>query len=262
MIKAFAALASLSLAAACAQAPVAGTQPEQVGPSAGADAAVAQTNVLGSLTYRQRIALPQDAIAHLSVRGAGSDEAALLAEQSFALNGRQVPIPFEITVQPAAEEGALGFSADIRSGTGDLLWQTGEVRTFVANGTQKDLGMVMLTPAGDERVTLDNLAGREWMIARLNGEPVLTSAPITLTFSEEGQISGQASCNAYTASASVENSMLSIGPVALTRKACTPDVMAQESFYLDLLEYVSEMQIDETGLLTMSADTGETLTAR
>ncbi|WP_018149262.1 META domain-containing protein [Henriciella marina] len=259
MIKAFTALAGLAIVAACAQSPATGSQTGQMGAETDP---VLETKVLGSLNYRPRIALPQDAVAHLSVRGAGSDEAELLAEQSFALNGRQVPIPFEIIVQQEAEDGALGLSADIRSGAGELLWQTDEARAFAANGTQTDLDMVMLAPAGKNLVTLEDLAGREWMIARLNGKPVLTSVPITLTFSETGQISGQASCNAYTASASVEDSMLSIGPVALTRKGCMPDVMVQEAFYLDLLEYVSLMQIDETGLLTMSADTGETLTAR
>ena len=38
--------------------------------------------------------------------------------------------------------------------------------------------------------------------------------------------------------------------------------MDQEQFYLDLLENVSQLSLDDNGLLTMTADSGETLTAR
>lgn len=267
MMKAFTALAALALVTGCAQSPEAPARTEAASAEEanGFSAIVAQTNVFGSLSYRQRIALPQEAIAHLIVRDVDGEGTPVLAEQSFALNGRQVPIPFEIVVREEAAEaeaGPLGFSADIRMPDGELLWQTRDEMTFVANDARKDLGMIMLSPAGAGQVTLEDLAGRDWMIARLNGEPVITAAPITLRISEDGQINGQASCNAYTASGSVEDSLLTIGPIALTRKACMPEVMDQEQFYLDLLENVSQLSLDDSGLLTMTADSGETLTAR
>ncbi len=269
MMKAYSALTGLALLAACAQSPQAASPGGTVtSPETGGDGfagIVAETNVFGSLTYRQRIALPQDAVAHLVVRDPNAEGAPVLAERSFALNGRQVPIPFEIVVRDGdAEEDApsLDFSADIRTADGESLWQTEAATRFVADDARKDLGMVQLSPAGAGLVTLDDVAGRDWMIARLNGEPVMTSAPIVLRFDEKGQISGNASCNAYTASGTIEGGILSIGPIALTRKACMPEVMEQEAFFLDLMENVSQMQIDETGLLTMTSDWGETLTAR
>lgn len=255
----------LVLMAGCAQTGLEtpATEPGSEVTGSDTEAEVQERSIFGSLTYRQRIALPQGAVASLAVRRVEAVGDDVLAEQSFALNGRQVPIPFEVAV---ADKGAgtdsLSLTATILDSMGELLWQTDDAVTFVADSARNDLGMIMLSPAGNDEVTLSDVAGRDWMIARLNGEPALTSAPIVLRFDENGQISGNASCNAYTASGTIENSILSIGPIALTRKACMPEVMAQETFFLDLMENVSQLQIDETGLLTMTSDWGETLTAR
>lgn len=263
------AVCGLVLLTACAQTNLADPSPAPVptGEVAAPEAemTVQEKSVFGSLTYRQRVALPQDAVANLSVMRVEATGDETLAEQSFALNGRQVPIPFEITVTDQGEPGgseSLSFTATILDNAGELLWQTEDALSFVADAARNDLGMVMLSPAGRDEVTLSDVAGRDWMIARLNGKPVMTSAPIVLRFDENGQISGNASCNAYTASGTIEDSILTIGPIALTRKACMPKVMEQEAFFLDLMENVSQMQIDETGLLTMTSDWGETLTAR
>ncbi|RIJ24515.1 META domain-containing protein [Henriciella barbarensis] len=257
----------LILMAGCAQTDLETPATAPVGdvPGAETEAEVQERSIFGSLTYRQRIALPQGAVANLAVRRVEATGEEVLAEQSFALNGRQVPIPFEITASEESDGAAnesLSFTATILDNAGELLWQTEDAVSFVADNLRNDLGMVMLSPAGNDEVILSDVAGRDWMIARLNGEPVLTSAPIVLRFDENGQISGNASCNAYTASGTIENSILSIGPIALTRKACMPEVMAQETFFLDLMENVSQIRIDETGLLTMTSDWGETLTAR
>ena len=263
------AVCGLVLLTACAQTNLADPAPAPVptGEVAAPEAemTVQEKSVFGSLTYRQRIALPQDAVANLSVIRVEATGDETLAKQSFALNGRQVPIPFEITVTDEGEPGgseSLSFTATILDNAGELLWQTEDALSFVADAARNDLGMVMLSPAGRDEVTLSDVAGRDWMIARLNGEPVMTSAPIILRFDENGQISGNASCNAYTASGTIEDSILTIGPIALTRKACMPKIIEQEAFFLDLMENVSQMQIDETGLLTMTSDWGETLTAR
>ena len=59
--------------------------------------------VRGELAYRARIALPPEAIAVVELRDAAAPpEASAVAELRTALQGRQVPVPFELVVDRAA----------------------------------------------------------------------------------------------------------------------------------------------------------------
>ena len=57
-------------------------------------------DIAGSITYRQRIALPPDAILIVRVQDVAraGGRARQLAEQRIELNGQQVPIPFAATI--------------------------------------------------------------------------------------------------------------------------------------------------------------------
>jgi heat shock protein HslJ len=94
------------------------------------------------------------------------------------------------------------------------------------------------------RVSLADLFGTSWSLDRLDFEtPILSDTEITLTIADD-LISGLAGCNAYTAPLNVEGDptapgqSLDFGPIALTRRACEQDVMAQEMTYVSALENV------------------------
>jgi len=57
--------------------------------------------IKGTLTYRQRIALPPNTSAVVELRDASMPEGPVIGEHRFALNQRQVPVPFELTVDRA-----------------------------------------------------------------------------------------------------------------------------------------------------------------
>ncbi len=259
---------SLLMAGLCLSALGACMQPPQQTVDAysppGETTEMAETRVMGSLTYRQRIALPQDAIATISVYRAGEtgEGGDPVRQESFALNGRQVPVPFQIVI--AGEDAGAVYTLDaaIRTADGELLWTSEPVQAFAADGVDEEIGMVMMVPAGRTRVVQEDITGRDWLVAGLEGQPVLSASRITMNFGADGRISGNASCNAFTGSYKINNSQIYIGPLALTRKACVPPLMEQERAFIDLLEKVSQLQIDESGTLTISGADGETLTAR
>ena len=101
--------------------------------------------IRGELTYRQRIALPADATAIVELREAGS-AGAPIAEQKIPLNGRQVPIPFELTVSRAALAAAT--APELRGGVmvkGAPVWAS-EPKPIAAGGGDIALGTVLLAP--------------------------------------------------------------------------------------------------------------------
>ncbi len=88
----------------------------------------------GSLTYRERIALPPDALAVIEAR---DDRGRLLGEATFATDGRQVPLPFSLAV-PQDTEATLRaaiiadsqprwFTADVPVPAGTEPYSLGEV---------------------------------------------------------------------------------------------------------------------------------------
>lgn len=54
--------------------------------------------ITGVLTYRERIALPPQSRAWIELREGATGDGAVVAEQAIELGGRQVPIPFELSV--------------------------------------------------------------------------------------------------------------------------------------------------------------------
>jgi heat shock protein HslJ/uncharacterized lipoprotein YbaY len=139
----FGAIAAAAVIAGC-------TTPHGASPSTGG--AHSGLVIRGSLGYAARIALPPEAEAIIEVRAA-SAEGALLAERRFALEGRQVPIPFELTVDRAR---LTATRVPVLRGTirvaGRPDWLSPAVAVDRA-AASIDVGTLMLTPARTDSVT-------------------------------------------------------------------------------------------------------------
>lgn len=101
------------------------------------------------------------------------------------------------------------------------------------------------------------LQGGEW---RAVGDSAL-GAQSTLSFDDDGRVSGATSCNRYTASYAVEGERLQVSSVATTRKACEEEAMAQESAFLVLLQQVQRYALTADGALLLHTAEGRTLRA-
>lgn len=106
--------------------------------------------VTGEATYRERIALPPDAVMTVRIEDVSHADAPapVLAEESYPAEGRQVPLPFAVEVPRAALEGAVSTSARVRieDGDGRLMWIT-DTRTPVtpvAGEARIDLGTLVM----------------------------------------------------------------------------------------------------------------------
>ncbi len=115
-------------------------------------------------------------------------------------------------------------------------------------------GDIVLTFAVNEP---EALVGTTWVLTSylVGGDavaPALPDVEVTAQFDAEGSLKGSAGCNTYSASVTIGDGFLSIGPAVSTRMACAPEsVMGQESAYLTALENIIFYQIraDELHLL-------------
>jgi heat shock protein HslJ len=104
-------------------------------------------------------------------------------------------------------------------------------------------------PAGGRTV----LAGTSWLLEDLDGAGVVDRIQATLTFGDDGSVSGTASCNQFRGTPTITGDAISFGPLAATRKGCPEAVMRQEQQYLEALRDANRFEIKGTSLYIHSA---------
>lgn len=91
----------------------------------------------------------------------------------------------------------------------------------------------------------------DWQLSSLQGVRVVGGHRPTLRFdTATGRIAGFSGCNNYSASYSISDSRLSIGPIAATRMACGAAAMSIEDVFNAALARVTYWQLQE-GQLTL-----------
>ena len=104
--------------------------------------------ITGNLVYRERIALRPGSTATVSLEDVSLADAPsrLIASRTIRLDGRQVPIPFELGVatDDLSDRGRYSLRATIRGPEGNLAWTTDTARLFEPSKGIQDFGDVML----------------------------------------------------------------------------------------------------------------------
>lgn len=117
----------------------------------------------------------------------------------------------------------------------------------------------LLPLAGVSAQNAPALADSEWQLVSLGGVPVLEGTSVTLSFVEEGQVSGSAGCNRYGAEVTLDGSSIRFGTPFTTRMMCAQEgVMEQEQAYLTALQAATSVSVSG-GSLTLTADDGTEL---
>lgn len=199
----------------------------------------------GLVTYRERMALPEDAtltITLVSLPGQGR-----ITGAHASLGGKVgSPIQFNLNVRSEviAAGGQYGLIAEIRSG-GYVIFSNHQPVLVDAAEPEGNIIEVefspppphdppeqVLPPAETPNPLLDVL----WTVTSIGGEPVLPQTDVTFSIAADHRAGGNGGCNNYFTEASFETPPLTFGPIAGTRMACDPAVMAQETRFFAALE--------------------------
>lgn len=92
-----------------------------------------------------------------------------------------------------------------------------------------------------------------WRVTEICGEPVLDIAPPAVTFGDDGRISGRATINRIIGSFTIEDGVLTLSPLATTMMAGPPELMDQESRFLNVLSGELQTSTADDGALTLSS---------
>jgi heat shock protein HslJ len=121
------------------------------------------------------------------------------------------------------------------------------------------LSLLLITStalAMETNQTTAALPGSAWQVTTFAGQTPLADHPITFEFDTEGNIAGDASCNRFGGSCSVDGDKIEVGPLRSTRRACEPEVMQQEQKFLALIGAVTTWSMDGEELV-LTAPEGE-----
>ena len=211
--------------------------------------------VTGSVTYRERSALPPDAVVRVQLSDVSRQDAAAIpvAQATITPAGQQVPLPFELRYDPKAIDSTHTYAvrATIESG-GQLIFTTTTVSTVITRGRPTHVDLVLArvpgrTPA--PAAPSAELVGTRWTLEDLGGAGVIDEASATLEFPEPGKVAGSGSCNRFFGTVSIDRNAIAIRPLGTTRMACAEAVAMQEVNYIRALQSAERYVLQGTVLL-------------
>jgi len=110
--------------------------------------------------------------------------------------------------------------------------------------------------ATEGSATADRLEGRTWQATHLNGRPVSTPVPVTLSFTD-GRGSGRSGCNQYSGTVTLGDGTIRFSEIMATKMACMDEgAMQTESTYLQVLGGAQTWSVSNGDMLTISGSSG------
>ena len=118
-------------------------------------------SITGTLSYPERVALPPESIAIIEVRDASSADGPVITEQGIVLQGRQVPIPFELTMDCEALVAGKPYTVRVSIVFGGRPRWTTEAVWFDPASETVDLGTLRLMRVKAEEVAITLRCGTQ-----------------------------------------------------------------------------------------------------
>ncbi len=219
----------------------------QSAPGTPAQSAAAQPMVSGTVASLQRMALPANAAIEVKVQdvtGGGKT----IAETVFAPEGKQPPIPFQLSynvgdINPAHTYQVLAnISVD-----GKLMFVTATPLWVITKGAPSQVAiLVQPAPAQKEAASGTRLRDTMWVLAEVNGTPASPGEGQSahLELHKKGKLTGSTGCNNLLGNYIASEGALQFTPAATTRKMCTAPVMQQEQAVLAALKATTAYKVD------------------
>jgi putative lipoprotein len=238
-----------------------GFVPLVVGILAVPDLSVAAEKVVkGEVMYRERIALPPNAVLSVQLADVSLADApaAIIGEQKVAPAG-QVPIKFEIKFDPSVLQKNMTYALQARITVDNQLMFISDVRHEVDPMTDASQTIMLKMVKPSEAATVAPIFGQSWVVEFIDGVGVISNPQATFRISESGKAGGSGPCNVYFATAKVDGQAIAISEIGSTFKACSPDIMAEEKGLFDALAKAASYHVDAGKLSITDKDGREIL---
>lgn len=215
-----------------------------------ATATQAAAQVSGVATYRERIALPPDAVFEALLEDTSrADAAARVIAQTRLAPAGLPPFEFTIHYDPAELPQPGSYAIRARVTHADrLLFTTDQHYPLPQDGQSLELLLVQARGASPAAgVSTASLENTYWKLMRVGDEAVTVAAeqrePHFVLHSAERRVAGYGGCNRMTGSYTLSGEQLSFSQMAGTMMACA-DGMQHERAFHDALAKTARWRIE------------------
>ena len=212
-----------------------------------------QGSVMGTIAYRERIALPADAAIDVRLEDTSVQDAPakLIGESVFAAAGQQVPISFQVSYNPTDINPAHTYQlrANITV-NGKQMFASTSAYPVITNGAPMEANIMLqrVQAPAPEKSSGPKLHGTYWSLVELNGKPAAPgmgrTQPYIRLHREQNRLEGSSGCNGVVGTYLVEQNALQFTPSANTLMMCPPALMEQEQGLIAALKATSSYKIE------------------
>lgn len=222
----------------------------------------------GTVTYKERIALPKESIIEVQIRDVSLQDvpSILLADTTITTAGENVPVPFSISYNPKDinPSNTYSVSARITLPDGQLRWITDTHVSFLENGIPSsyvELNLVSaLSNAGTVQKTTETntsvteIKGSEFRLVSFNDTQISQDQNFTLTFGDEYLSAGF--CNTMNGAYSIQDNKITASQLISTLMFCgTPDnLMDMEASFGRIMSEGVVFSFENSELTLIGAD--------
>lgn len=211
----------------------------------------ADVTLSGSAFYRERIALPQDAVLQVELIDPAKPEA-VLGIATVAPSG-QVPIAFGLVVDSGNISTGQAYAMRARIEVGGSTWFSSPEPMPIdpaKTGEPVSLLLVQTADKGAGGTSDVSLTGTQWRVLELNGKSADPNVTSTLIFDPDRAVSGNGGCNTFRGDVEIEGATMKFGQLASTMMACEGAKSGQEALYHAALSQTASYSVQD-GVLTL-----------
>ena len=103
---------------------------------------------------------------------------------------------------------------------------------------------LIVVRVGKTNAPPERLLGTAWSLENLGGAGEMDRVPVTLAFTADGAVTGNASCNQFRGTLTVLTGSVTLNPLATTRKMCAAAVVHQEARYFEVLSAADRFEVE------------------
>jgi putative lipoprotein len=197
-------------------------------------------SIQGTATYRERVALPPDAIFDAVVEDVSrADAPAVIIAATRVTSPGNPPIAFTVDYDAAkiSDDRRYVIRASVLVG-GKLLFATDTATPVITRGAPLNVSLMMRMVAATTTSPPAAAGGRSvegtyWRAIELAGKPTPAQDPkreAHLVFQAGGRVTGSDGCNRITGGYQRQDDALTFGQIAGTRMACPDSAEIEGAF--------------------------------
>jgi putative lipoprotein len=199
--------------------------------------------LFGTVSYRERIALPPHAVLEVSLIDLSvADAPASVVAIARVRTRRRVPIPYRLRFDDKLIRHGRSYALQARILVDGKPWFiTPRRHPVTRSAAQPDMLLQRTAAQASEASTPSG----KWLAESIRNGGVIDNLQSTIEIARDGKVNGKGGCNGFGGMATVTGDKISFGSLVATQMACPPAIMDQETKFLGALNDARRWLIDD-----------------